>query len=88
MSRRDLNNALLFFFPEYTMNEDRKKLPVTEIEAHFKRLSEEYGFEVHPKAGIKNKPWLYQGKGGAFFNACSTRSGVKGMVKSLAPVAS
>jgi predicted alpha/beta superfamily hydrolase len=47
-----LNNALLYFFSECTMNESRKKLSISVIESHFEKLSAEYGFTVVPKAGV------------------------------------
>jgi tetratricopeptide (TPR) repeat protein len=47
-----MNNALLFFFSECTMNAERKKLSVPEIKSHFEALSKEYGFTVNPKAGV------------------------------------
>jgi hypothetical protein len=47
-----LNNALLFFFSECTMNAERKKLKISEIKSHFNSLSKEYGFTVNPKAGV------------------------------------
>jgi predicted alpha/beta superfamily hydrolase len=47
-----LNNALLFFFSECTMTDDRKKLSIPEIKSHFEMLSGEYGFSVNPKAGV------------------------------------
>jgi len=47
-----LNNALLFFFSECTMTDDRKNLGISEIKSHFEKLSEEYGFSVNPKAGV------------------------------------
>ena len=47
-----LNNALLYFFSECTMNAERKKLRISEIKSHFEKLSEEYGFAVHPKDGV------------------------------------
>jgi len=45
-----LNNALLFFFSELTMTEERSKLSFEEIDLHFKKLSKEYGFTVLPKS--------------------------------------
>lgn len=47
-----LNNALLFFFSECTLNAERKKLSIPEIKIHFEKLSAEYGFTVVPKAGV------------------------------------
>ncbi len=47
-----LNNALLYFFSECTMNAERKKLSIPEIKSHFEKLSAEYGFTVVPKAGV------------------------------------
>jgi predicted alpha/beta superfamily hydrolase len=47
-----LNNALLFFFSGCTITADMKKLSIPEIKAHFKALSEEYGFTVNPKQGV------------------------------------
>jgi tetratricopeptide (TPR) repeat protein len=47
-----LNNALLYFFSECTLNAERKKLSIPEIKSHFERLSAEYGFTVIPKAGV------------------------------------
>lgn len=47
-----LNNGLLFFFSECTMNAERRKLSVPEIKSHFEALSKEYGFTVYPKAGV------------------------------------
>jgi len=47
-----LNNALLFFFSECTLNADRRKFTVPEIKSHFASLSEKYGFNVIPKAGV------------------------------------
>lgn len=47
-----LNNALLFFFSECTMNAERKKLSISEIKSHFEKLSAEYGFSVNPKDGV------------------------------------
>ena len=47
-----LNNALLFFFSECTMTDERKKLSISEIKSHFEKLSGEYGFSVNPKAGV------------------------------------
>jgi predicted alpha/beta superfamily hydrolase len=47
-----LNNALLFFFSECTMNAERRKYKVSEIKSHFNTLSKEYGFTVNPKAGV------------------------------------
>jgi uncharacterized protein len=47
-----LNNALLYFFSECTMNAERKKLGISEIESHFRKLSAGYGFTVLPKAGV------------------------------------
>ncbi|MDD1698242.1 MAG: hypothetical protein LUQ36_07760, partial [Methanoregula sp.] len=47
-----LNNAVLFFFSGCTMTAERKKLSVPEIKSHFEGLSNEYGFEVNPKAGV------------------------------------
>jgi predicted alpha/beta superfamily hydrolase len=47
-----LNNALLYFFSECTMNAERKKLNISEIKSHFGKLSAEYGFPVIPKAGV------------------------------------
>lgn len=47
-----LNNALLFFFSECTMNAERKQLSISEIKSHFEKLSAEYGFSVHPKDGV------------------------------------
>lgn len=46
-----LNNALLFFFSECTMNAEMKKLTVPQIKSHFEVLSKEYGFPVNPKSG-------------------------------------
>lgn len=47
-----LNNALLFFFSECTMNAERKKLKISEIKSHFITISKEYGFTVNPKEGV------------------------------------
>jgi uncharacterized protein len=47
-----LNNALLYFFSECTMNSERKKLAIPEVKSHFEKLSAEYGFVVVPKAGV------------------------------------
>jgi hypothetical protein len=47
-----LNNALLYFFSEYTMTTERKKFSIPEIESHFEKLSKEYGFTVIPKSGV------------------------------------
>jgi predicted alpha/beta superfamily hydrolase len=47
-----LNNALLYFFSECTMDAERKKFSVPEIKSHFEALSKEYGFTVNPKAGV------------------------------------
>jgi predicted alpha/beta superfamily hydrolase len=47
-----LNNALLYFFSECTLNAERKKLSIPEIKSHFGKLSAEYGFTVFPKAGV------------------------------------
>jgi predicted alpha/beta superfamily hydrolase len=47
-----LNNALLYFFSECTLNAERKKLSIPEIKSHFEKLSAEYGFTVIPKAGV------------------------------------
>jgi predicted alpha/beta superfamily hydrolase len=47
-----LNNALLYFFSECTLNADRKKLSIPEIKFHFEKISAEYGFTVVPKAGV------------------------------------
>jgi hypothetical protein len=47
-----LNNALLFFFSECTMNAERKKFKISEIKSHFNNLTKEYGFTVNPKAGV------------------------------------
>lgn len=47
-----LNNALLFFFSECTMNAERRQLRIPEIKLHFETLSKEYGFTVNPKAGV------------------------------------
>ncbi len=47
-----LNNALLYFFSECTLNAERKKLSIPEIKIHFEKLSAEYGFTVVPKAGV------------------------------------
>jgi predicted alpha/beta superfamily hydrolase len=47
-----MNNALLFFFSECTMNAERKKLKISEIKSHFNTLSKEYGFTVNPKGGV------------------------------------
>jgi predicted alpha/beta superfamily hydrolase len=47
-----LNNALLFFFSECTLNAERRKYSVDEIKVHFENLSKEYGFSVFPKAGV------------------------------------
>jgi len=46
-----LNNGLLYFFAECTINAERKKLSISEIKSHFEKLSAEYGFTVVPKAG-------------------------------------
>ncbi len=46
-----LNNALLFFFSECTMNAERRKFNVSDMKSHFNKLSEKYGFTVIPKAG-------------------------------------
>ncbi len=45
-----MNNALLFFFSEFTMTAERKKLSVSDIISHYNKLSKEYGFTVNPKA--------------------------------------
>jgi predicted alpha/beta superfamily hydrolase len=47
-----LNNALLYFFSECTLNAERKKFSIPEIKSHFGKLSAEYGFTVIPKAGV------------------------------------
>jgi predicted alpha/beta superfamily hydrolase len=47
-----MNNALLFFFSECTMNAERKKLKISEIKSHFNTLSKEYGFTVNPRGGV------------------------------------
>jgi predicted alpha/beta superfamily hydrolase len=47
-----LNNALLYFFSECTLNAERKKLSIPEIKSHFGKLSAEYSFTVFPKAGV------------------------------------
>ena len=47
-----MNNALLFFFSECTMNAERKKFKISEIKSHFNTLSKEYGFTVNPKGGV------------------------------------
>jgi tetratricopeptide (TPR) repeat protein len=47
-----LDNALLYFFSECTLNAERKKLSIPEIKTHFEMLSAEYGFTVVPKAGV------------------------------------
>lgn len=47
-----INNALLFFFSECTMNAERKRFKISEIKSHFKSLSKEYGFTVNPKDGV------------------------------------
>ena len=47
-----LNNALLFFFSECTMNAERRKFKISVIKSHFNTLSKEYGFTVNPKAGV------------------------------------
>lgn len=47
-----LNNALLYFFSECTMNAETKKLNIPEIKSRFEKLSAEYGFTVVPKAGV------------------------------------
>lgn len=47
-----LNNGLLNFFSECTLNAERKKLKISEIKSHFEKLSLEYGFQVIPKAGV------------------------------------
>lgn len=45
-----LNNALLFFFSEFTLTAERKKLSVADMNSHYENLSKEYGFTVKPKA--------------------------------------
>jgi predicted alpha/beta superfamily hydrolase len=45
-----INNALLFFFSEFTLTAERKKLSVSDIDTHYDKLSREYGFTVKPKA--------------------------------------
>jgi predicted alpha/beta superfamily hydrolase len=45
-----LNNALLFFFSEFTLTAERKKLSVSDMNSHYDKLSKEYGFTVKPKA--------------------------------------
>jgi tetratricopeptide (TPR) repeat protein len=47
-----LNNALLNFFSECTLNTERKKLSIPEIKAHFEKLSSDFGFTIVPKAGV------------------------------------
>jgi|WetSurMetagenome_2_1015567.scaffolds.fasta_scaffold166506_1 predicted alpha/beta superfamily hydrolase len=47
-----INNALLFFFSECTMNAERKNFKIPEIKSHFNKLSKEYGFTVNPKGGV------------------------------------
>jgi uncharacterized protein len=47
-----LNNGLLYLFAECTMSDERKKLSIPEIKAHFQRLTGDYGFLVKPKAGV------------------------------------
>jgi predicted alpha/beta superfamily hydrolase len=47
-----LNNALLNFFSECTLNEERKKLSIPEIKSHFEKLSSDFGFTIAPKAGV------------------------------------
>jgi predicted alpha/beta superfamily hydrolase len=47
-----LNNALLYFFSECTLNAERKELSIPEIKSHFGKLSAEYGFTLIPKAGV------------------------------------
>jgi len=47
-----LNNALLDFFSECTLNEERKKLSIPEIKSHFEKLSSDVGFKIVPKAGV------------------------------------
>jgi predicted alpha/beta superfamily hydrolase len=47
-----LNNALLDFFSECTLNAVRKRLSIPEIKSHFEKLSSGYGFAVFPKAGV------------------------------------
>ncbi len=47
-----LNNALLYFFSEFTMNSERRKYSIPEIDTHFEKLSQEYGFTVLPKASV------------------------------------
>jgi predicted alpha/beta superfamily hydrolase len=47
-----LNDALVFFFSECTLNTERKKLSIPEIKSHFEKLSSDYGFVVVPKAGV------------------------------------
>ena len=45
-----MNNALLFFFSEYTLTVERKKLSISDIISHYNKLSKEYGFTVKPGA--------------------------------------
>jgi predicted alpha/beta superfamily hydrolase len=47
-----LNNALLNFFSECTLNAERKKLSIPEIKSHFEKLSSDFGFTIVPKAGV------------------------------------
>jgi len=47
-----LNNALLNFFSECTLNAERKTLSIPEIKSHFEKLSSDFGFTIVPKAGV------------------------------------
>jgi hypothetical protein len=47
-----LNNALLNFFSECTLNAERKELSIPEIKSHFEKLSSDFGFKIVPKAGV------------------------------------
>lgn len=47
-----LNNALLYFFAECTIDEQRKKLSIPELKSWYEKISAEYGFTVIPKAGV------------------------------------
>jgi len=47
-----LNNALLYFFSECTLNAEMKNLSIPDIKSRFEKLSDDYGFTVIPKAGV------------------------------------
>lgn len=47
-----LHDGLLFIFSECTMTAERRKFSVTEIQSHFEKISEEYGFAIQPKGSV------------------------------------